>query len=63
MSDELRSRLRVSIAEYEVHTERITASGGSDPDADWWYAAWAEALIPYLRAALASIGTETGVGQ
>jgi hypothetical protein len=46
-------RLRVSLAEYEAHRER-TAREGGDPDAEWWYAAWAEALAPALREAAAT---------
>lgn len=47
----IENRLRVSVAEYEYHRER-TAKAGSDPDAGWWYAAWAEALIPVLKELL-----------
>jgi len=49
-----RDRLRVSLAGYDEHRER-TAREGTDPDADWWYAAWAEALVPVLREIVADL--------
>jgi hypothetical protein len=47
-----RDRLRVSLAGYDEHRER-TAREGADPDADWWYKAWAAAVVPVLREVLA----------
>jgi hypothetical protein len=41
-------RLRLSAAEYDAHRSKPAA----DPDAGWWYEAWAAALVPALREAL-----------
>jgi hypothetical protein len=49
MDEKTRDRVRASLAEYEVHRER----GDADPDAQWWYAAWAETLALALKAAVA----------
>lgn len=47
MDDETANRLRFHVAAFDAHGERT--AGGGDPDADWWYQAWAQALIPTLR--------------
>ena len=52
MSADVRTRLRVAVAEYEHHRERAGAPDG-DPDAAWWYAAWGEALVPALKELIA----------
>ena len=48
MTADTHTRLRVAVAEYEGHLARV-GSPEHDPDADWWYAAWAEALVPVLK--------------
>jgi hypothetical protein len=55
----VRDRLRVSLAGYDEHRERA-AREGADPDADWWHAAWAEALVPVLREILAGMSEHAG---
>ena len=49
--DSIRDRLRVAVAEYEGHRERVP-DPDSDPDASWWYAAWGDVLVPILKELL-----------
>jgi len=52
---DIRTRLRVAVAEYEGHRERA-GEPDADPDASWWYAAWGEHLVPVLKELIAEGG-------
>lgn len=55
MTADIRTRLRVAVAEYEGHRERA-GEPDADPDASWWYAAWGEHLVPVLKELIAEGG-------
>ncbi len=52
MAADRRDLMRVAVAEYEHHQSRAGAPDG-DPDAFWWYAAWAASVVPLLKELVA----------
>ena len=55
VSGEIRTRLRVHVAEYEQHRDRFPVAA-DDPDVAWWAGAWAERLVPVLKQILRGEG-------